>query len=238
MLTVVSMLFTTPNPLAREHGERPFWQARGQEYAEKFFAGARRHIHEPFRAVLLTDTGWAPDGVEALPLHPDPNVTTGWWAKLQVFAGAFDRADVFYSDLDNVIAGDLTPILSLDPDPLWVLDDIVHPRRVNLAAFYARPRRLKGLWERYLEDPAGTRARYRVWPHASDQAFVWDECARVGIDLTSCFLQEWVGPNQILNSRAELEQGADWSDVRLVYGSWDPKPHASTHPFYAEHWRA
>lgn len=238
MLNVVSMLFTTPNPDAREHGERPFWREHGADYVRRFFAGAARHIKEPYTAFLMTDDpAHCPPGVHPLLLSADPNVTVGWWAKLQLFSPEFNlRGRTLYSDLDNVISGDLSPLLALDPDPLYVLDDRIHPGRVNAAALYCRPNELRFLWEQYALAPSLVRAKYRVWPHASDQAFLWDECEKRHIALPR--LQDELPEGFILNSRAELEQGAAWDKTAFVYGSWDPKPHMSQHPFYAEHWRA
>jgi len=235
VLTVVTLLTTGHHERGPQHGERPFWREWGATYVRRFFAGARRHIQEPFRAVCLTDSAHLlPADVEPLLLHaPIPG---GWWAKLATFDARHGiEGRTLFCDLDNIIGGDLSPLLALEPDPLLALDDLIEPRRFNSSTMFCYPERLRFLWDTFAEDPQGWMHQYLVWPHASDQAFIWDQLRERGL-MPPHFLQDLLPKGAILNSRVELEKGAPWEQAMLVYGSWDPKPHMSSHPFYARHW--
>jgi hypothetical protein len=236
MLNVVTMLtHNDPGP-ASLHGGQDFWKRRGVEYLQKFFAGADRHIKEDFIPYVITNV---PEliGNEAIPLLTRKPLLPGWWAKLEMFRPEHDlKGRTIFFDLDNIIGGDLSPLLALETEGvLWALDDLINPRRFNSSTMYCRPEAYHGLWQHFIYDFAGHIQKYTVWPHASDQAFIWDYLRDNGMPFR--FLQDVLPEGYILNSRTQLEQGADWSKTALVYGSWEPKPHNSSHPFYKEHWR-
>jgi hypothetical protein len=214
------------------HGEQSFWVERGAEYAEKFFAGVRRWLDEPAQLWFLTDTPEAtPAGVVpiALPARAGP----GWWAKLEMFEPTCFGHKTLYSDLDNVVCGPLAPILALEPDPIIMADDIIHPSMPNGSVFLCYPERLEHLWAEYHAQPDAMRLAYQEWPKAADQAYIADR-----VPQPIALFQQLLPPGTMLNARAELENGAGYSGTSLVFGSWHPKPHESSHPFYVQHWRA
>lgn len=63
-----------------------------------------RHLRVPHRFVCLTDV--PVQGVDTLPLRDG---LPGWWSKMELFR-EFDEA--FYLDLDTVIVGDITPLVT------------------------------------------------------------------------------------------------------------------------------
>jgi hypothetical protein len=75
-----------------------------------------RHLHIPHRFVLVTNDGAGIDeGVEIVPLRTDLLALGHRWPKLMLFAP--DAHDLFgdqllYLDLDLVILGDITPLIS------------------------------------------------------------------------------------------------------------------------------
>lgn len=237
MTNIVALYFSKHRD-REEHGERDFWREWGPIYVRRLFAGVDRHMPKMtlYRKYLITDTpAVAPPGVITVPLPTDLDTAPGWWMKLGLFAGRF-WGKTLYLDLDNVVSGDLGPLLALEPDPLLMLDDRVHPGLPNGAALLCYPERLRFLWDEYLAAPALTRQAFSEWPHASDQAFIAHQIRRT-LGHTPPFMQPLLPPGYILNARAELEAGCDWSSCALVYGSYHPKPHESIHPFYDLHWR-
>lgn len=63
-----------------------------------------RHLRVPHRFVCLTDV--PVQGVDTLPLRDG---LPGWWSKMELFR-EFD--DAFYLDLDTVLVGDITPLVT------------------------------------------------------------------------------------------------------------------------------
>lgn len=241
MLNLVTLL-TTKHGISpeTEHGEHTFWQERGAEYVEKFFAGVARHTHQnTYDAYCLTDSP------ELLPLGVKPlflpiGCGPGWWAKLALFKrGMLPRKRyTLYMDLDNVVCGDLTPLIALAelPNEILMCDDVIYPHMPNGSIILGRFDKLSYLWDDYQVDPAAVRGKYTVWPHAADQAFIADRIhVREGFPVP--LLQPKLPPHFLMNARNELELGADYSHTSVVFGSAYPKPHESHHRFYTEHWK-
>jgi hypothetical protein len=238
MITVIS-LYRTPTPGEEKHGERSFWrwEEQGRNYAERFWAGVLRHIKFPHRRVMLTDS---PDLFAEFPCHVIPlhNVGTGWWSKLEAFRPDVSDGKCWYSDLDNVITGDVSEYLMLPARPLVMLEDRYYPGMANGSnlLFDAHHPVLRELWTEYSGNPRAIEREFSKWPHASDQAFIAHRVRRAGLSLP--YAQPLLPPGYLLSGRDEIERGADTSNVRLVWGAGDPKPHESSHPIYKQHWRA
>jgi hypothetical protein len=223
-------------------------------------AGIRRYLPPDTRIVCLTDRPeLMPAGVEPVLLTEDH---PGWWSKMWMFRRDVTAGRCCYIDLDNVLAGKLNDvIMDLWPDPMVMLDDRVMPGLPNSSFFTFVAERVRYIWDDYVNpSPAffefvhahrGYRVKAPVttegirhlfseerWPHASDQGYMAAKVLeREGTYMP--YFQELVkdGDRAILNARYELEAGAPWERARLVFGSWEPKPHQSAHPFYAKHWR-
>lgn len=238
MLNIVALYFSQHHN-REEHGERDFWRDWGPTYVRRLFAGVDRHMPRLtlYRKYLYTDTPEAaPPGVKVLPIPDVFAGSPGWWKKLAVFSEAL-VGTTLYLDLDNVVCGDLGPILALTPDPLIMLDDRAYPRLPNGAAMLFDPARMRPWLDSYLLHPEGWHNRFREWPEASDQAYTAHLFRKLHQGAEPPLMQDLVPPGTILNARVELEPRRDWPGCRLVYGSYSPKPHESRHPFYAEHWR-
>jgi hypothetical protein len=166
----------------------------------------------------------------------DAKDAPGWWSKLGMFApGMLPERPTLYLDLDNVVCGDLTPLVTLDPAPsrpFGMLEDGVHTGLPNSAVLWFDPTWYTHLYEVFEQSPKAIRRQFSRWPHASDQAYIAAQLGHLPY-----FLQDRLPPGFFMNSRTELEQGRDYRAASIVYGCWTPKPHESSHPFYAEHWR-
>jgi hypothetical protein len=246
VLNVVSMLFTTKTQLpgSAEYGVNEFWDRLGPEYIRKLAAGVARHVREPHRCFLMTDQpeaappGWTPLPLFLPQVAGEPSVQKrypGWWAKLRMFDAALGlEGRTLYLDADNVLSGDLSALTAIEPDPLVMMNDRHYEGTANGSTMLCYPERLRYLWDVYAADPIKWLAQFRTWPHASDQAYIaWSVRGR---GHTIPYFQDLLPAGYVLNSRTELEQGADWSRTHLVFGCWIPKPHVSSHPFYTQHW--
>jgi hypothetical protein len=249
MLNIIAVY---KRPVTGRDGERKFWGTYGKEYVQKLYNGLVRHVREPWALTLLTDTpAFRPEchncqrQTRVVPLI---GPGAGWWAKLEMFRPDVMMERNLYLDLDNVVGGDLSPITSLpfvletdDPKigevvPIWMLDDLVSNRFANGSTIlFTQHDALAALWDEYLRNPKGVEKEFSEWPNASDQAYIANRVRRAGFHIP--YMQDYLPKGMILNSRVELEKGADWSNTALVYGSWDPKPHQSSHPYYARNWR-
>lgn len=85
------------------------------EYVNRLAASLRRHAAVPHLKVVCytDDAAGLAAGVEARPL---PGGMPGWWNKALLFALSADERDTrfVFVDLDTVVVGDMTPLLSYD----------------------------------------------------------------------------------------------------------------------------
>lgn len=247
MLTVVS-LYVEPKHGNEKHGERSFWawDVEGERYCARFWAGVDRYVTQAQRRVMLTDAphrfaGWP---VEAVPLLRAGN---GWWSKLEAFRPGLLRDRCWFSDLDNVLLGNIDEYLSLYfesrrplrlmSSPMVMLEDRHYPGMANGSnlLFQGDHPAIHALWTEYAANPRVIEHEFSRWPHASDQAFIANRLrARA---LPPIYAQDHLPPGYFLSGRDEIEKGADWSDCRIVFGAGSHKPHESQHPVYDE-WKA
>lgn len=111
MLTVVFMLWRDP---------RQRWRAV-YDYSAQHVRIARamvdRHLRQPHRFVLATDTPDIDVGMPTVPLPAELLALGHRWCKLLLFAPeAYDMFGerLLYLDLDMVVAGDLDPLVTSD----------------------------------------------------------------------------------------------------------------------------
>ena len=86
-------------------------------WVERLYKGVKRHATGDYEFVCLTDDMEVPhvEGIEYIPLqHPDwPG--RGWWSKLEIFRPATFRKPLVYLDLDTLVVGDVSRLLSDGP---------------------------------------------------------------------------------------------------------------------------
>lgn len=237
MLTVVSLLMTKWTDPMKTEGEHPFWQERGAEYAEKFFAGVDRNTPRGLRYALMTDSPeLCPIGVEPVIIEQGDrwNRDPGWWSKLHLFKPGVFAGLTLYSDLDNVVYGPLQPLLDLQPNPLLMGRDGTYPDIPNGGIMLLYPERMPYVYENYKQQPEKTRKEFSVWPNASDQAYIahqYHAYEHHPVPMLHDLL-----PGFFRDSRMQLEQGADMDGGSVVIGNYVPKPHESKCGWYKENW--
>ncbi|STJ68116.1 Uncharacterised protein [Escherichia coli] len=93
-------------------------------------------------------------GVKVVPLINQWQKCRGWWAKIELFRPDITD-DLFYLDLDTVIAGDIRPILENPPTSFTMLRDFYHPQYRGSGALWI-PNSVKAhIWSSFWQDPEG-----------------------------------------------------------------------------------
>ena len=243
MLTVLTLLKLKPSPNGAQHGERQFWREMGSVYLEAWLAGVARHVPKPHRVRVMTDSPEiVPRGVSTVALDTDVDAP-GWWAKNNAFRAVVSAGRCLYMDLDTVLAGDLTALCALTPDPLVMLDDRHVPRLPNGSVMLFDAERCRGLWDDYARAPR-TFERFHVpdgddYSHAFDQSYVAEWLAGMGHSVP--FFQDFLPVGYCLNAFSELPRTDDWRSARLIFGcggSKEGKMHTASHQVFRENWAA
>lgn len=96
-------------------------------YSEDYVHALRSQIPG---LIVLSDNGYRP--------LLQPRRYKGWWSKIEVFRPENrDLRPCLCVDLDTLILGDITPILNLDPERLWLIRDFNRPNKGESGLFIA-----------------------------------------------------------------------------------------------------
>jgi hypothetical protein len=150
-------------------------------------ADQARFLHDQLSrdAVCLTNL---PDihGIETLPLQDLDLI--GWWAKMELFNpdGPLGNEDLFYIDLDTVIAGDITPLMAAvrGHRNMVMLSDFYHPEHPASGLMFIPARVKARIWRAWCVNPYWFMVRHRPEARRGDQGFIaeyagqitrWDE---------------------------------------------------------------
>ncbi len=110
-------------------------------------------------------------GVKVVPLINQWQKCRGWWAKIELFRPDITD-DLFYLDLDTVIAGDIRPILEHPPTSFTMLRDFYHPQYRGSGALWI-PNSVKAhIWSSFWQDPEGWISRCVTTECWGDQGFL------------------------------------------------------------------
>lgn len=163
------------------------------------------------RFVCLTDTQI--DGIETLPLKDN---LPGWWSKMELFR-EFD--DAFYLDLDTVITGDLSELVS-------------HPHKFTaLRNFSSKPNNkrmgsgvmawrgdYRFLYDAFMKDPRKVMNEFVVSHRWGDQGFISERLEGSFDRFQDLF------PGQIVSQKTDMKNNVLPPDARIVCFHGKPKP--------------
>lgn len=116
----------------------------GGGYTPAHVQWLHRQLPPDVPSVCFSDVD-VPD-VQTIPLQHD---WPGWWSKMELFRPDI-MDDIFFIDLDTVIVGDITELLS--EKRLAVLSDFYHPATIG-SAIMRIPHSVKaGVWDAFVSD--------------------------------------------------------------------------------------
>ncbi|HUD53045.1 hypothetical protein [Parvibaculum sp.] len=207
------------------------------DYVNRMFSMLRRHLDEDFDAWCITED---PRGLEASikPIKPLFNVP-GWWNKLFLFSPAMPEGEILYLDLDQIITGDISPLLAACRksgaklcayrDPLqW------QGSAINSSWLYFRHPDLAFIYDAFVKDLPGVLTleggdQLYIWRHMKDVYFV-DDVLPNGIKSFKFQLCKITG--QTLNVPLDIDPA-----VRVINFHGRPKPHELMQvPWVQQHW--
>jgi len=202
------------------------------EYVRSLQRAVGRHCHAPHRFVCLTQQTIA--GVETVPLVRNWH---GWWSKLELFRRGLFDGPVFYLDLDTVIVGDCTDILTAEYEFAcgagWkTTGDGESVLASGIMAWDGRLD-LSHVFEQFT--PAAI-PKYESWPRWGDQGWIQDTLGRPFENIT----KRW--PGRILHAKTHVFGGtknhnaAPPLGASIVCFSGRPRPHQlpPTAPLYKQ----
>jgi hypothetical protein len=141
------------------------------DHVRRLRDGVARNLKIEHRFVCLTD---APDvPCETLPLL---HGWSGWWSKIELFRPGVITGPALYLDLDNVVTGDLSPLLDC-PHDFAMLRNFNRPDYPSSCVMWFGGAAPAFVYEKFAADPARWikyHVNHRDGPYLGDQAFIWD----------------------------------------------------------------
>lgn len=155
----------------------------GLEYGEE----QAHFLHDqlPRDAVCLTNLPHI-KGIETIQMLDTDHI--GWWAKMELFnpQGPLGDQDLFYIDLDTLIVGDISKMMSAAKDSrnIVMLSDFYHPQHPASGVMFIPARVKQRIWKAWCINPYWFMVRHRPQGRGGDQGFIaefagqitrWDE---------------------------------------------------------------
>lgn len=212
-MIVVTVYARKPGKLAGNSGDaRSYNPTRVESLRQQF----RRHLKIPHRFHVLTDEHPTAFHVDANPL-PLIHGWGGWWSKIELFNWDWEES-VLYCDLDNVILGDITTIVSrpLGYRNFVMSHDWDYPVPNSSLMYWLGDYRF--IYDSFRDDPEGCAARNQAMPYLGDQGHIAQQLSLRGI--RPLFWQHMTDPG-FFASRWDLAR-LDKAHMMLWHGH--PKP--------------
>ncbi len=183
------------------------------EYVYRLREGVAKHCHVPHRFVVLTNEKF--EDFETVRFEQN---WPGWWGKLELFRKDVFAGQVAYFDLDTMIVGDITGIVTA-PQEFAMLRD-----------FYGKDRVASGMmvwnasddWSAIYETFSAARI-----PEYSKTAEKWGDQAWIGSCLQDApaLLQDQF-PGRIVSYKVEMKaQGKMPKGASVICFHGKPRPH-------------
>ncbi|MGB5093443.1 MAG: hypothetical protein WBN97_09065 [Parvibaculum sp.] len=214
-----------------------YGSAYSADYVNRMFSMLRRHLDEDFVAWCITEN---PKGLgrSIKTIKPLFNVP-GWWNKLFLFSPAMPKGEILYLDLDQIITGNITPLLVACRqseaklvtyrDPLkWMGSEI------NSSWLYYRHPELAFIYDAFRKDlPQVLKLeggdQLYIWQHLKDVDFI-DDAMPKGVQSFKFQLCATIGGGYSIPMRIDPA-------VRVINFDGHPKPHELGNvPWVQQHW--
>lgn len=208
------------------------------DYVNRMLSMLTRHLAEPFDLYCITEdsTGLDPE----IKVIAPPFDVPGWWNKIFLFSPVMPQGETLYLDIDQIITGDLTPLLETCRKSRARLCAYRDPLRwmgsqVNSSWLYYRAPELSFIYDAFRRDLPGV---FEL--EGGDQLYIWQQMKDI------YFIDEAV-PGAVKSFRFEvcvvegetLQVPSDIdAHVRIVNFHGRPKPHElSQVGWVQQHWR-
>lgn len=208
------------------------------DYVNRMLSMLRRHLDEPFDLYCITEN---PEGLDpAITVITPPMEVPGWWNKLFLFSPVMPEGETLYLDIDQIIVGDIAPLLAACRKSRARLCAYRDPLRwmgsqMNSSWLYYRAPELSFIYESFCRDIPDV---FNL--EGGDQLYIWQQMKDV------YFVDEGV-PAAVKSFRFEVcDAGTEAlkvpsslaSNVRVVNFHGRPKPHELPQvPWVQQHWR-
>lgn len=127
------------------------------DHVISLFRQVRAHAGIGARFIVLTDTPVEQSGIEQRALRQK---WPGWWAKMELYSAQHDDlGDFLYVDLDTLIVGSLTDVLSVNR--LTLLKDFYYPERAQSGLMFLTKAARAEACAAFLEGPDAVMCAFR-----------------------------------------------------------------------------
>lgn len=205
----------------------------GPEYVNRLYAGVKRHTQEPFRFWCFTDdaTGINP-AIQIEPLRYSDQLDS-WWNKINLFSSELPihlGEQIFYIDLDTLITGDITALMTVDVPDIVVLRDFYHgiaktAGLIGSGLMSWQHGQYDFIWQKFIADPVA--AIQSVRPHG-DQAWI-EQC----VDSWYCWQDLF--PGDVISFKVHCHNGLPPTAKIVCYHGKPSIPDSATN--YTKDWK-
>lgn len=197
-----------------------FGEKYSSDWANRLFAGVKRHCSVPFRFVCFTE--------KPKDLHSDIHIEqredlSGWWNHLYAFSGWTGYRQMMI-DIDDVITGPLDDLATYD-GPHAVNSDVYNSKNVDGGFQLISPGNGLKLWKQFIVNPSAVRSHY----YSDKQFYIAHINDSLRVD--NLFPGQWVSYKVHCQNKGLPE------NARIVGFHGKPKPDEVNEEWIKEHWQ-
>jgi len=197
------------------------------EWPQRLHRSIQKHLNTPFNFVCLSDIQ-----VPSITTIPLTQGWRGWWSKIELFRPNLFHGPVLYLDLDVLVIGDITPLLSC-----CTSFTMVREKKHNdyfSSSCMAWTGDYSFIYDEFKRDPEAYMLQYKRFPRIGDQAFI-SHMLVTSQKTPRTFLQA-LGYDAIASYKRHNCQNAPPSKACAVDFHGKPKPHQLKSGWVCELW--
>lgn len=185
-----------------------------QRQCEKFAPGI------PFYVLSDVDV----PGVNVIPLKHD---WFGWWSKMELFRPDLEFDQIFYMDLDTVLVGDITEMVTCEHQFTALRCQSPKQRHMNSGVMAWRPKAINGMYNTFVKNASRVMREYVAFPRWGDQSFIAEQVHGKYTAIQDLF------PGRVHHYKYQLNHGKVPlpKESTLITFSGKPKPWEVTQPW-------
>lgn len=188
--------------------------------------------------ICFSDLKFRIPGVRVIPFRRNWSKCKGWWAKMELFRPDVTE-DLLYFDLDTVIVGDISELLTFESGQMVMLTDFYRPNSLMSSIMWIPHSEKEAIWETFLQRPQHYIKHCTLPDCWGDQGFiqlVLEDALRWQDLFPGWFVSYKAhvvdkGSSSWAHKRYSVGDGSLPEDARIVVFHGKPRPFSVTEPW-------
>ncbi|NEG94076.1 hypothetical protein [Leclercia adecarboxylata] len=185
----------------------------GGDYNISHVKWLKNQLPDDADVICFSDFKFTIPGVQVVPLLHDWSKCKGWWAKIELFRPDI-KEDFLYLDLDTVIVGDVSEILTFTCEQMVMLSDFYRPANLMSSIMWIPHQVKEEIWETFFSDP-------KHYINHCKQADCWGDQGFIQLVIGDSLRWQDLFPGWFVSYKAQVvsREQSKWAHRRFSAGN-------------------